>query len=171
MSESGVPSRWRGIMAHDQNPFWSSTKVDTKGKRITVESGAYITEDGERIEAGGIFTVQKVDRAQFVKLYTAEMRAIFELKPTAMKVIQYLIAEIQKTPNVDGVYLHWFSAEKYFSEHTLKVSRSAFKNAMRELMEKQIIGPSTQPNLFHINPKFFWNGDRYRFVRDYILEG
>ena len=169
MQMTGPKSR-RGVEQYARNPFWSSTKIETRGKRITVERGAYINQDGERIEAGGIHTVEKIDREQFVKLYTGHMKAIFELKPAALKVLQYLISEIQATPNADAVIMGWFSAERYFSEQDVKLSRRSFLRAMTELLEKDFIAESDKPGLFWINPNYFWNGDRYRFVREYILE-
>ena len=168
MGETAV-SRRPGIPVYDENPCWNSTKIEVRGKRITVASGAYMSDEGE-VEAGGVHVVQKIDRAQFVKLYTREMKAIFELKPSALKVVQYLIAEIQKTPNADAVYLHWMNAKKYLSGEDIKISTASFHRAMRELLEKEFIYQSPVPNMFWINAKFFWNGDRYRFVRDYILE-
>ena len=162
-------SRRPGIPVYEHNPCWESTKVDVRGKRITVASGAFMTDDGQ-VEAGGVHVVQKIDREEFVKLYTREMKAIFELKPSAMKVIQYLIAEIQKTPNIDMVYLHWLNASQYLSGQALNLSEASFHRAMRELLEKEFIYQSAMPNMFWINAKFFWNGDRYRFVRDYVLE-
>ena len=158
-------------MAYRENPFWSETKVEVKGKRVTVGTGAYVTEDGERIEAAGIHKVEKVDSEQFVKLYTGKMRAIFELKPSAQKVLQYLISEIQKTPNVDGVYLNWFSAEQYISENEIgNMSRTSFQRAMNELVEKRFIAPSHLAHMFWFNPAIMWNGNRMRFVEEYILE-
>ena len=171
IAETEGKSRKKGVPQYAQNPFWKSTEMNIRGKRVTVASGAYLTDDGDRAEAAGIHVIERVERAQFVKLYTREMKAIFELKPTALKVVQYLLAEIQKTPNMDGVYLHWIGAKQYFSEQSLKVGRTAFQNALRELLEKRLIAESNQPPLFWINPRFFWNGDRYRFVRDYIVEG
>ena len=169
MELAGYKSR-RGVQQYAENPFWESTQIETRGKRVTVESGAYVTQDGERIDAGGIHTVQKIDRGQFVKLYTGELRSIFDLKPAALKVLQYLIAEIQATPNADAVFLGWFNAERYLTEQDVSLSRRSFLRAMSELIEKRFIAESDRPGLFWINPNFFWNGDRYRFVRDYILE-
>ena len=162
-------SRRPGIPVYENNPCWDQTTVEVGHKRVTVASGAYMTDDGQ-VEAGGVHVVEKVERDQFVKLYTREMRAIFELKPGAMKVIQYLLAEIQKKANADMVYLHWFSAKEYLNGQDIKLSEATFHRAMRELLEKEFIFQSIMPNMFWINAKFFWNGDRYRFVRDYILE-
>ena len=167
--ETQPKSRKKGVIQHATNPFWDETRLDIGGKRITVASGAYITGNGEEVDAAGVHVIKKVDREQFVKIYTREMKVIFELKPTALKVVQYLLSEIQKTPNADGVYLHWLQAKDYFSEQNLKVGRSAFQMAMRELLQKSFIAESRTPPLFWINPKFFWNGDRYRFVRDYVV--
>ena len=63
-------------------------------------------------------------------------RSIFDLKPTAQRVLQYLITELQKTPNADAVYLAWVGAEEYFSENDIKSSRASFHRALSELIQK-----------------------------------
>ena len=157
-------------MVYPDNPFWSETKLQIKGKRITVATGAYVSEEGEHVEAAGVHVTRRVDAEQFVKVYTGRMKAIFELKPTTLKVIQYLLAQIQKEPNTDGIYLNWLSAERYFSEQDINASRTSFQRSLNELCEKGFIAPSAMPSIFWINPGFFWNGDRMRFVEDYVMD-
>lgn len=164
-------SRRPGITTYDENPFITDVQVSVGNKRITVHKGTYVdAETGETAKAAGIHVVKKVDREQFVKLYTSEMWRIFELKPTTRKVVQYLLNEVQKHPNADGIYLHWLNAEKYLSEQEISIGRSSFNRAMREMLEKQLIAESTRPNLYWINPAVIWNGDRYRFIREYEIE-
>lgn len=162
-----VPSRKKGVQAYPRNPFWEDTTIKIGSKRITVGGGAYISDDGEEVKHGGIHVVRDVDESEFLKLYTKNVRAIFDLKPTTQRVLQYLMVELQKTPNADAIYLAWVGAEEYFSEANLKVSRASFHRAMKELLEKGFIAESTRPHMFWFNPNLFFNGNRMSFVHEY----
>jgi hypothetical protein len=132
-----------------------------------VSGGAHLnTATGETMAHSGVHVVREVDEAEFVKLYTANIKSIFDLKPGSQRILQYLIVQLQKTPNADAIYLAWVGAEEYFSEHQVKMSRSAFYNSLKELMVKGFIAESTLPNLFWFNPNLFFNGDRMTFINE-----
>lgn len=162
-----VPSRKKGVSAYPTNPFWESTTVKVGAKRITVGGGSHISDSGQEVHHSGIHVVREVDETEFLKLYTRNVRAIFDLKPTTQRVLQYLMVELQKTPNADAIYLAWVGAEEYFSEHDLKVSRASFHRALKELLEKGFIAESTRPNMFWFNPNLFFNGNRMSFIHEY----
>lgn len=162
-----VPGRRKGVTAYPDNPFWEDTQVKVGTKRITVTGGAYISEAGEEIKHGGIHVVRDVDESEFLKLYTKNVRAIFDLKPTTQRVLQYLMVELQKTPNADAIYLAWMDAQDYFSEHDLSVSKASFHRALKELLEKGFLAESTRVNMFWFNPNLFFNGNRMTFVHEY----
>lgn len=162
-----VPSRKKGVQAYPDNPFWKDTTVKVGTKRITVTGGAYISEQGEEVRHGGIHVVRDVDESEFLKVYTKNVKAIFDLKPTSQRVLQYLMVELQKTPNADAVYLAWVGVEDYFSENDIQVSRSAFQRSLKELIEKGFIAESTRPSMFWFNPNLFFNGNRMTFVHEY----
>ena len=162
-----VPGRRKGVQAYPDNPFWENTTVNIGSKRITVTGGAYISDQGEEIRHGGIHVVREVDESEFLKLYTKNVRAIFDLKRTTQRVLQYLMVELQKTPNADAIYLAWMDAQEYFSEHDLQVSKASFHRALKELLDKGFIAESTRVNMFWFNPNLFFNGSRMAFVHEY----
>ena len=77
---------------------------------VRVSGGKHINIEGESISHSGIHIVREVDENEFVKIYTKNIKAIFDLKPTTQRVLQYLIIELQKTPNADAIYLAWVGA-------------------------------------------------------------
>lgn len=162
-----VASRKKGMVAYKENPFWEDTDIKVGSKLIRVSGGKHINSDGESIEHSGIHVVKKVDENEFLKIYTKNIKSIFDLKPTTQRVLQYLMVELQKTPNADGVYLAWVGAEAYFSEANINVSRSSFQRALREMIEKGFIAESTKPYLFWFNPNLFFNGNRMTFVHEF----
>lgn len=163
-----VPSRKKGVVAYAENPFWEPQEIKTGKKTIRVSGGMHVdTKTGESVQHSGIHLIREVDEEEFVKLYTKNVKAIFDLKPTSQRVLQHLMAELQRTPNADAIYLSWLSADEYFSEHDLNVSRPSFHRALKELMEKGFIAESNKPNMFWFNPHLFFNGNRMTFVNEY----
>ncbi len=162
-----VSSRRKDGLAYPINPFWDKTEVKVGTKRITVGGGTHISDEGEPISHSGVHVIKEVDESEFVKIYTKNIRSIFDLKQSAQRVLEYLIVELQKTPNADAIYLAWIGAEEYFDEHNLKMSRASFYNAMKDLLNKGFLAESTKPNMFWFNPNLFFNGSRMTFVNEY----
>lgn len=160
-------SRKKGVMAYPENPFWDSTTVKIGKKKITVGGGTHVSNSGGAIEHSGIHIVKETDQEEFLKIYTKNIKSIFDLKPTTQRVLQYLMAELQKTPNVDAIYLAWIGVEEYFSHEQVNVSRPSFQRALKELLEKGFIAESTRPSMFWFNPNLFFNGDRMTFIHEY----
>jgi len=160
-------SRRKGIKIHRKNPFWEATSVTVGTKKISVSGGRHISDDGESVEHSGIHIVRQVDESQFLKVYTKNIKAIFDLKPSTQKILQYLMQTLQRTPNVEGVYLSWFGAAEYFTEENLQMSKASFHRAMKELLQKKFIAESMEPNMFWFNPNLFFNGNRMTFVNEY----
>lgn len=162
-----IPSRKSGIVAYSENPFWDAREVKVGSKMIRVSGGQHISDDGESVSHSGVHVIREVDETEFIKIYTRNVKQIFDLKPSAQRVLQYLVIELQKTPNADAIYLAWIGAEEYFNENDVKLSRTSFQRAMKELLEKEFIAESTKPNMFWFNPNLFFNGNRMVFVNEY----
>ncbi len=148
-------------------PDRQKTEVKIGKKTVKVAGGRHVSSDGESIEHSGIHIVKNVDENEFLKIYTKNIKAIFDLKPTAQRVLQYLMTELQKTPNADAIYLAWVGADIYFSEHDIQVSRASFHRALSELIQKGFLAESTRPNMFWFNPNLFFNGNRLSFIYEY----
>lgn len=165
------PSRKKGMIAYSENPFWSMQKIKVGSKIIKVAAGHHLNkETGESISHSGIHVVREVDETEFLKIYTKNIKAIFDLKPTTQRVLQYLMNELQKTPNADAIYLAWVGAEEYFSEVNLNISRSSFQRSLKEMMEKGFLAESKKPNLFWFNPNLFFNGNRMTFINEFKIK-
>lgn len=159
-----------GQIAYKSNPFWEPSEIKIGKKFVKVAGGMHVSNEGESIQHSGIHTVENVDKEEFIKLYTKNVKAIFDLKPSGQRVLQYLIVELQKSPNADAIYLAWMGAEEYFSEHNVKLSRSSFYNSLKDLIEKGFLAESTRPNMFWFNPHLFFNGTRMTFIKEYKLK-
>lgn len=164
-------ARKKNIELHKTNPFMAEvSNLKTKRKTVSVKSGKAIIDNSTGVveDVAEIVSVHRVDNEQFVKVFTSNLKQFFNLKPTTFRLVQVLLHQLGKTPHRDTVYLNMTVAEEYFTETDQKsVSKTAYYNAMRELITKQFIAESTHPNLYWINPTLFFNGDRVRFVKEY----
>jgi hypothetical protein len=107
---------------------------------------------------------QYVDNEQFVKLYNDQMKSIFNLSLSAIKVFGYIMFEMQNLVNSDAV---WFSLKgcMEFCEYT---SHQMVYRGLSELLKKMIICKSDKPNQFWINPKYVFNGNRIIVFNEFI---
>jgi hypothetical protein len=174
-----MKSRKKGVVRYADNPFWYQpngekgidTTIKVGSKKIVVAAGANVdSKTGEITHHSGIHVTNTIDKEEFVKIYTKNIKLIFELKPSTQKVLQYILSQIQSNKDADGIYISWFGTENYLSEANIKISRSAFHNALKELLEKQFLAESAEPNMFWFNPHLFFNGNRMIFVNEYKMK-
>ena len=163
-------SRKTGVTSYRENPFiTASTAVTTRGKRIVVSGGKAIVDmqTGELENVAEIVMVRQVDSEQFVKLFTQNLRAFFDLTPVTMKLLQVLLSQVQKTPNTDRVMLNLMIMQDFFTEQKDEpMSKASFHRAVRELIDKKFIAETMLGGLYFINPNLFFNGDRVRFMTE-----
>jgi len=166
-------ARKKDVELHKENPFikeLDGMKRSTKRRTVTAKSGKAVIDlgSGKLEDVAEIVSVHQVDNEQFVKLFTSNLKQFFSLKPTSYRIVQVLLSQLGKAPRRDMVYLNMSVTERYFTETDQKsVSRSAYYGGMKELIEKQFIAESVDPNLYWINPTLFFNGDRVRFVKEF----
>lgn len=157
----------KGVAVYKENPFWEPQEVKIGSKIIRIAGGIHVNNDGESVSHSGIHQVKEIDETQFVKIYTQNIKAFFNIKPTTQKVLMSILNATQKAPNADSIYLNWFEVEDYSKQHDLQISERSFYNAMKELLEKGFIAESERINQYWINPHLFFNGDRMIFIREY----
>ncbi|TDQ24703.1 hypothetical protein EDF75_1813 [Raoultella sp. BIGb0149] len=155
------------------NPFCYETelKIETRKRNLTVSRG---TELIEKENAGksyfaNIVHTQEVDKEEFIKLYTSQIKAYFDLTKTAYKVFFIFLRIYQDAIGKDHFYL---SCKKAMSlaekiDHFV-LSESIFYRGVKELIEKRIIAKTNEKNWYFINPAIVFNGDRARFVSEII---
>lgn len=160
-------SQKKEIAVYRENPFWQPQEVKIGTKLVRIAGGMHISDEGESLSHSGIHQIKEVDEEEFVKVYTRNIKAFFDIKPTTQKVLMAVLDALQQTPNSDSIYLPWFTVEKFSEKHHLKVSRSAFHTAMRELLLKGFLAEAEEPNRYWINPHLFFNGNRMVFVNEY----
>ena len=155
------------------NPFCFETeiKIETKKKNLTVSRGTELIErkDTSKTYFANIVHTQEVDKEEFIKLYTSQIKAYFDLTKTAYKVFFIFLRIYQDAIGKDHFYL---SCKKAMSlaekiDHFV-LSESIFYRGIKELIEKRIIAKTNEKNWYFINPAIVFNGDRARFVSEII---
>lgn len=163
-----VTPRKAGVVAYSKNPFWKPYDVKVGKKHITIAGGIVADpETGESLKHAGIHRVEMVDEDKFIKLFTQNVKAFFNLTPASQKVLQCVLVTLQNSPGADGIHLPWFTVQELAQEAKLPISRTSFHRALREMIEKGFIAESEHPNFFWINPHLFFNGDRMVFITEY----
>lgn len=155
------------------NPFCFDTelKIETRKKNLTVSRGTELIErkDTSKSYFANIVHTQEVDKEEFIKLYTSQIKAYFDLTKTAYKVFFIFLRIYQDAIGKDHFYL---SCKKAMSlaekiDHFV-LSESIFYRGIKELIEKRIIAKTNEKNWYFINPAIVFNGDRARFVSEII---
>ena len=153
------------------NPFMqgSSTEIRGKKKFYNVTARSDVITDGETGEiTGGIEhkIVKLVDDAQFVKIFADGIGGIYDLNGPGRKVFRYMLNVVQENPNTDRIYLHFMDA----MEEPYLINPPVFFRGMAELIHKHFVAASDRQNMFYLNPMMIWNGNRFRFVQEYIKD-
>lgn len=164
-----TPRGVRHAEKHSENPFMQGAETLIKGKKkhynvFANPAMAIDTKTGEVL--GGIEhkVVKMVDDAQFVKVFADGIAGIYDLGRSGARVFRYLFAVVQEHPNVDRIYLHFMDAV----EEPWEIPKTTFFKGMAELIEKNFIAASDRPNMYYLNPAMLWNGDRFRFVQEFV---
>jgi len=150
------------------NPFMGEVVVKRGSKKITVGSaGALVNTETGEVNATEISVIRQVDRTEFVKLFADGVKRFFELSPAGAKLLSYVLAVVQEAPGTDRINLHFMDYMERFPGEPKPMSKTTFFRGFTELLTKGFVAQSTVPNVYFINPKLFFNGDRARFVMEY----
>jgi len=111
---------------------------------------------------------QELDETQFVKVFTAGIRAAFNLSLTGSRVFQAMLEVYQNQPLsggfADSIYLHFFDGG--LDGRKLEISERTYRRGLVELLENGFLYPRGE-NLYWVNPNLFFRGDRATFIRTY----
>lgn len=112
--------------------------------------------------------VMEKDDAEFVKVFAAGIKAMYDLNRTAARVFQLVLERYEKEPMVGGyadtIYLVWFDGG--LSGQAIGMSEATFNRGLRELVEKGFLYPRL-PGVYWTNPNLFFKGDRVAFIHEY----
>ena len=115
-------------------------------------------------------TYKRVDGAQFVKLFTANIAMTFDLSSAGIKAFSVLLWVVQNRAlskdeiDLDSFVLADFIEAHQASKQPLRLSLATLKRGINELEKAQIVAKTQRQGRYFINPNFVFNGDRIAFT-------
>lgn len=152
------------------NPLVEPESVQVKKKWVRAGSVRnLLNEDGNVEAVTAIHQIEEVDNAQFVKIFAAGARAMFDLSMSATRVFQVVVAMYEKEPMRGGfsecVYLSWVGGGPGGTP-VPGMSESVWNRGMRELVDRRFLS-ARLPGIFWVNPALLCKGDRVLLVKEY----
>lgn len=159
---------------YEKNPFTEELDVPVATRQVKVapmgkDSHILVNEHTGESRGTHVTTYKKVDAAEFVKLFTANIAMTFELNSAGIKTFNILMWMMQKKAiQKDLLVLDKYTLDEFLEAHAdrkpaVKMSMSTFKRGLNELEEAQIIAKNLRSGWYFINPNFAFNGDRIAF--------
>lgn len=163
------------LTRYKTNPFVADMIVPVKNKRIRLSrmgGDKQIVVDQTSGESSGthLTTYKRVDGAQFIKLFTANIGMTFDLSAAGIKAFSAVLWIMQNSAiSLDQIDLDMLALEEFVTFHAndkkpLRLSSATFKRGLNELEKAQIIAKTLRKGRYFINPNFVFNGDRIAFT-------
>lgn len=154
----------RGFPKYAENPLVKTRELIMKERTVKVGSARELvdTTTGEVAAVSAIYQRKIVDSERFAKVYLEGVTKTFELGSAARKVFSLILAVCEK--NTDRIYLNFMVVQEVNTE----ISQATFMRGMRELLKKDFIAESVFPHQYWINVHLFFNGDRVKFITEYV---
>ena len=119
-------------------------------------------ETGEMLGQTVFMRTKMVDTETFAKVYQLGFQAFADLKPSVMKVFQYIVNQLK--PDHDRFFLYIEDIMKETGYTKMTVYR-----ALGQLCAKEIIARGSSNTDYFINPMYVFNGNRVTFITNWII--
>jgi len=162
---------------YKKNPFLDEMIITPTAKQVKIsalgkDDNVLVNQSTGEISGTHITTYKKVDSAEFVKLFAANVALTFDLKAAGIKAFNVLIWAVQYTAiNKDEVALDSLALKEFIKTKQLKLSLTVFKRGLNELEQGRIIAKTERMGFYFINPNFVFNGNRIVFSTAIELDG
>lgn len=157
----------------DSNPLLEHVVVLTKEKRISTGMKKELVDPvtGEVSAVNMTHRVKELDEAEFVKVFSEGVKAMYGLSRTGARVFQAILDVYQTTKMnggyADTLYLAWFNDG--LDGKDIGMSKRTFNRGLAELIENKFLSPRS-PDAYWVNPALFFKGDRVAFVKEYRIK-
>lgn len=129
---------------------WGNARIELERQNSTTSARMALT--------------QKVDHAQFIKIFKENLAAVMKLSKTAREVLWYIMNNIPQDRGyvvIDNASVMDFCGFK---------TRKSVREAVVELLSKDFLTRSTIPKRYWVNPLVLFNGNRIVYANEYILD-
>lgn len=160
---------------HKENPFTKGGMfIPVKDKQVRLsamgkDENILINQSTGEVQGTHVTTYKKVDSEQFIKIFPAQIGAIFNLKAAGIKALGLLmwILKDSKAIDKDTVLVDSYSLEDFLKSKEgkdVKLSSATMKRGLNELETASIIAKTIRKSFYFINPNFIFNGNRVAFT-------
>lgn len=151
-------------LRHERNPLLNSREITLKERTVKVGSARDLldVETGEMTNVNAIYQRKLVDSERFAKVYLDGLSKTFGLSKTSLRVFQSILKLCEK--DTDSIWLNFMTISKLDPD----LPERTFYRGLKELLSHEFVAYSDIPNKFWINPHLFFNGDRVKFITEYV---
>lgn len=157
-------SSLKELPAYKSNPFLESLRIPLapKSNMFVKRDEAIINLSSGTIQEDVLLTGKRkyVDGEHFVKIFVKEMEIIFDLTRPAQKIFTYMLSKVEYDDKLHFDIRDCKTSLRYKSESQVFIG-------IKELMLNGFIAKTSWTNVYWINPKLFYKGDRLVIVREY----
>jgi hypothetical protein len=171
-NEAGLTRR--GKIVYESNPSVAGRLPVRIGGAPTKRGGqAYMiaTDTGEVVGRGAFAFVEEteIDSEQFVKVYLAGIKQYAELSKAGALLFEFVYKEIsgRAGKDKDTININYFLAQKWMAG----ISRRTYERGLAELLDKEFLFRSISAEIYFVNIRFMFNGDRLALVKTYRRKG
>lgn len=164
-----MPMR-RGFRIYETNPSLSNRiPTRTKHKIQSKLGGAIVVakETGVMVAKGAIGFIEEteVDTEAFVKFYLAGIRKYGELSKAGALMFEFIYKEMSgfAAKDKDMVAINYF----YANQWKPSMAQRTYHRGLNELLTKEFLFRSPTTDLFFVNVRYMFNGDRISLVHNY----
>lgn len=152
----------RDFPIHMENPFLKDLRIPItpKAHMFVTHNKAIVSLSTGEVDNDVIITGKRkyVDAEDFVKIYTKELKALFDLSRATQKILSHMLTKV----GFDDKII--FNVPEYQQE--LGYSKPTIFKSLKELLVKDFLSRHVGP-IYWINPKLFYKGDRLVIMREY----
>ena len=156
---------------YEVNPFIENMVIPIKGKQVQLspmgkDENVLVNQATGEVQGTHVTTYKKVDSAQFIKLFTANIALTFGLNAAGIKAFSILAWVLQdRSISKDLVPLDKFVLGEFLKEkEELSMSLPTFSRGLANLEKSQIIAKHIRQGWYYINPNLIFNGNRIAFT-------
>lgn len=155
------------LKKYNTNPLVKPHELVMKERTVKVGSARELVDisTGEVTNVNAIYQRKVVDSEKFAKVYLEGVSKTFELGSAARKVFSAVLRVCEK--DTDRIYLNFMVLQEIDPDG---LSERTFQRGIAELIKKGFLAASTLPSMFWINVHLFFNGDRVKFITEYVKE-
>lgn len=165
----------RGKVVYESNPSVVGGRFPTRviGGKPTRTGSAYMVaaDTGEVLGKGAFGFVEEteVDSEKFVKVYLEGIKQYGQLSKAGALLFEFVYREISgmSAKDKDTMTLNYFLAQRWKPDLT----RRTYERGMNELLEKGFLFRSVAADVYFVNVRFMFNGDRMVVVKAYRRAG